>query len=156
MCSLDAEFATPWVFYFCCSKFFEFVDTFFIVLRKRELHFLHYYHHVATMWFCWLAWESGLENGALFAAMNLLVHSIMYTYYASVSYGRQWPLLVKQGITSLQILQMVLGSAIIVYNMISCNTHPYLSAGGLAMYISYAYLFIDLYMNNYVIIKKKG
>jgi len=155
MCTLEAEYATPWVFIFCWSKLFEFIDTVFIVLRKRELHFLHYYHHLATMWFCWFAWELRLENGGMFAGMNLLVHSIMYSYYASVSYGRQWPLSVKMSITSLQIAQMVLGSAVIVYNMLYCNTHPYLSAGGLAMYLSYAYLFIDLYINNYVTTKKE-
>ena len=41
------------MFLFDLSKVFEFVDTIFIVLRKKPLIFLHYYHHVSTMLFCW-------------------------------------------------------------------------------------------------------
>jgi len=92
-----------------------------------------------------------LENGALFAAMNLLVHSVMYSYFSSVAFGKRWGTGVRLFITSLQIIQMLFGVVIIVYNMVHCNTHPYLSAAGLLMYISYAYLFIELFIKNYIV-----
>lgn len=44
-----------WGFAFNVSKFFEFGDTALIVLRKRPLLFLHYYHHVVTLLFCWFS-----------------------------------------------------------------------------------------------------
>ena len=49
LCSSDAEINNPWALLFCLSKVPELLDTLFIVLRKRPLIFLHYYHHIVTM-----------------------------------------------------------------------------------------------------------
>jgi hypothetical protein len=38
---------------FILSKFPELVDKFFIVARRRPLLFLHWYHHVAVLLYCW-------------------------------------------------------------------------------------------------------
>lgn len=37
-----------WGFVILVSKVFEFGDTAFVVLRKQDLKFIHYYHHVVT------------------------------------------------------------------------------------------------------------
>jgi len=138
------------LFFFCISKIFEYIDTVFLVLRKREVRFLHWYHHVATMWFCWMAWAANLENGGLFAAMNLVVHSIMYSYFAASAFGVRFPNPLRQSITLLQITQMVLGTSIVLHNAIYCNFHPLLTYAGLAMYLSYVYLFVELYLSAHV------
>ena len=44
-----------WVVLFIFSKIPELGDTVFIVLRKKPLIFLHWYHHVTVLLFCWHA-----------------------------------------------------------------------------------------------------
>ena len=38
---------------FIISKIPELIDTVFIVLRKKPLIFLHWYHHVTVLLYCW-------------------------------------------------------------------------------------------------------
>jgi len=149
LCSFESEQSNPWVYFFCLSKIPEFVDTLFIVLRKSNLRFLHWYHHVATMWYCWHAWAVQVENGGMFAAMNLIVHSVMYSYYAATALGQKFSNSIRQSITNIQILQMVFGTAFCVHNLVRCADHPLNLWLGLGMYISYAYLFIVLWLVEY-------
>lgn len=65
------------------SKIVEFGDTFFIVMRKSPLPFLHWYHHVTVCvytWYCVVPQPIALC--AWFGSMNFTVHAFMYTYYA--------------------------------------------------------------------------
>ncbi|KAJ1630196.1 GNS1/SUR4 family-domain-containing protein [Pavlovales sp. CCMP2436] len=55
-CDNAIWWGNPSVMLFCLSKVPELVDTGFIVLRKKPLHFLHYYHHATVLLFCWDAW----------------------------------------------------------------------------------------------------
>lgn len=149
MCMIEPEFENPWTFLFCLSKFPELIDTLFIVLRKRPLIFLHYYHHVATLLFCWFAWVDKVPNGGWFAAMNLTVHSIMYTYYAMCSLGYRFSTPTRLTITSLQISQMVFGIGITIHNIVACPERGGLILWcGLAMYISYFLLFAKLFRDS--------
>ncbi len=71
-----------WSFMFCFSKLPELVDTMFIVLRKQELIFLHWYHHATVLVYCWFSYKDFSSSGRWFMSMNYLVHSLMYSYYA--------------------------------------------------------------------------
>jgi len=150
MCTIESEGINPWVYLFCLSKIPELMDTIFIVLRKRPLIFLHYYHHVMTLLYCWNAWALQTPNGGWFAAMNLIIHSLMYSYYAACAYGARFSNLTRLSITSLQILQMVLGVLITLHNMVYCNTHPENYICALVMYASYMALFVKLFIDSYV------
>jgi len=70
-----------WTCLFIYSKVPELVDTLFIVLGKRPLIFLHWYHHITVLLFCWLSYAERASVGLSFAAMNYFVHAVMYTYY---------------------------------------------------------------------------
>tara|TARA_B110000208_G_scaffold133444_1_gene161518 strand:+ start:1551 stop:2810 length:1260 start_codon:yes stop_codon:yes gene_type:complete len=70
-----------WATLFVFSKFPELIDTIFIVLRKKPLLFLHWYHHVTVLLFCWHAYATRTGSGLYFIAMNFTVHAVMYTYY---------------------------------------------------------------------------
>jgi elongation of very long chain fatty acids protein 6 len=70
-----------WVQLFIFSKIPELVDTVFIVLRKKPLIFLHWYHHITVLLFCWHSYATEASTGLFFVAMNYSVHAVMYGYY---------------------------------------------------------------------------
>ena len=71
-----------WTWMFVLSKVPELGDTIFIVLRKQKLIFLHWYHHITVLIYCWYSFSQYTAPARWFVVMNFIVHSIMYTYYA--------------------------------------------------------------------------
>lgn len=69
-----------WVYLFTMSKFVELGDTFFLVIRKRNIMFLHWYHHVTVLLYTWFAFTHNASTGKYFIVMNYFVHSLMYTW----------------------------------------------------------------------------
>lgn len=58
-----------WMWAFVMSKFWELGDTIFIVLRKRPLVFLQWYHHLVTMSATWIL---GKNAGTIFKQLQSL------------------------------------------------------------------------------------
>lgn len=155
-----------WVMLFIFSKVPELVDTVFIVIRKKPLIFLHWYHHVTVLLFCWNAYATVAGSGLYFVAMNYSVHALMYGYYCLQSLGicpKSFPAVL---ITVAQIAQMLVGTAVCCsawyYTLkggesgAAChNDMSNLLAGG-AMYGSYLYLFVDFALRRYAGGKKKA
>eukprot|EP00742_Colponemidia_sp_Colp-10_P001462 GILJ01001572.1.p1 GENE.GILJ01001572.1~~GILJ01001572.1.p1 ORF type:complete len:298 (+),score=23.06 GILJ01001572.1:90-983(+) len=144
-----------WVALFIYSKYFELIDTLFIVLRKRPLIFLHWYHHVTVMLFCWHAYTTSTPYGLYFVAMNYTVHAIMYFYYflSAVGCKASW----GKFVTTIQILQMVGGIIVTAGGFY----YKYWTLGGhnidsmnpiyaIIMYASYLVLFAVLYVDLYI------
>ena len=143
------------VLYFNLSKMPEFVDTIFLRLRKRPVIFLHWYHHIVTMLYCWYANQVGYKfncSGMFFAGMNLLVHSFMYTYYALAAAGFRKTmnkLNLNVLLTAGQITQMVGGIFILA---ISTTCEDFDTVGftiATVMYTSYLLLFSQLFWGKY-------
>jgi elongation of very long chain fatty acids protein 6 len=149
-CTSDPN--VQWVLWFCMSKLIEFGDTIFIVLRKRPLIFLHWYHHIMTLLYCWYAVRFSSDYtcaGWLFATMNLAIHSFMYSYYFITTLG------VKPGwnklITLCQIFQMVAGMIVVLLTF-QCPRWVEDKVGtffGIGMYLSYFILFSKFYFRRY-------
>ena len=46
-----------WVALFIYSKVPELIDTLFLILRSREVIFLHWYHHITVLLFCFQSYR---------------------------------------------------------------------------------------------------
>lgn len=102
-----------WLLAFVGSKFVDLFDTAFIVLRRRRLTFLHCYHHVTVLVYCWHGGKELTAAGRWFCWMNYFVHSIMYIYYAIRASGYRIPKRISISVTSLQLTQMIVGCYIV-------------------------------------------
>jgi len=143
-----------WILYFILSKIFEFMDTVFLILRKKDVIFLHWYHHVATLLYSWWGWHIPQQRGIdIFGTVNFFVHTFMYGYYGFMSAGYKVPGWVAKPITKLQIIQMFIGMGTCLYSSLSprClawgdNWYPIM---GFFMYVSYAVLFLQMFFAKY-------
>ena len=149
-----------WVQLFIFSKLPELFDTVFIVLRKRELIFLHWYHHITVLLYCWHAYVMECGAGLYFVGMNCVVHAVMYTYFAAASLHivpRWFPTII---ITVMQIAQMFVG----MFVCLSSIKYTYERHGSdtpcanertnlvlaSVMYLSYLALFLQFAVGKYL------
>ncbi|CAG9571260.1 putative fatty acid elongase [Leishmania major strain Friedlin] len=94
----------------------ELLDTLFLVLQRKPVSFLHWYHHIVTAIYVWLSSYMPMPSGIVFCAMNYFVHSFMYFYYFLVMMGLRKSIRpFAPVITLLQVLQMFIGMYITVY-----------------------------------------
>ncbi len=154
-----AGFATQM---FILSKIPELIDTVFIVLRKKPLIFLHWYHHVTVLIFCWNSYVTQASAGLYFVAMNYTVHAAMYGYFflQAVKMVPKW--FPSWIITLMQISQMIIGTAIVgasfyyyfvggkQYAPGACNNDPSNLAVGGIIYTSYLYLFVEFAVKRFL------
>ncbi|GET87103.1 fatty acid elongase, putative [Leishmania tarentolae] len=152
---------TFWLFAFLLSKIPEMLDTIFLVLMKKPIIFLHWYHHLTVTVFCWYAGYTLIASGIWFASMNYAVHTVMYFYYFLCSVGmRKLIRPIAPLITGAQLLQMVVGTVIVLYSFYygyiserGCGVDHRTIRMGLCMYGSYCVLFATLFARLYM---KKG
>lgn len=74
---------------FIYSKFVELVDTLWLAVKRRPLTTLHVWHHISVLLYCWHAYATRIGTGLWFAAMNYLVHSVMYAYFGATAISPQ-------------------------------------------------------------------
>jgi hypothetical protein len=155
-------YITPLAWYmrmFVISKLLEWVDTVFLVLRKRPIIFLHWFHHVMTASYCWwgaMSTHQSDASGLYYSTLNLFVHFIMYGYYALSTLGIRPPF--PWIITILQLSQMVVG-VWISYTAMNCprawELNWHIAIASFAMYTIYVLLFAQFFLNRYVFSKKR-
>ncbi|XP_046742153.1 elongation of very long chain fatty acids protein AAEL008004-like isoform X1 [Diprion similis] len=142
-----------WWYYF--SKFTEFMDTIFFVLRKKTDHVstLHVIHHGCmpmSVWFGVKFTPGG--HSTFFGLLNTFVHIVMYTYYLLAALGpRVQPYLWwKKYLTAFQMLQFV---AIMIHAFqllfIDCN-YPRAFVWWIGMHaVMFFFLFNEFYQQQY-------
>ncbi|CAH0728831.1 unnamed protein product, partial [Brenthis ino] len=143
-----------WWYYF--SKFTEFFDTIFFVMRKKNDHVskLHVIHHgimPMSVWFGVKFTPGG--HSTFFGMLNTFVHIIMYSYYLLAALGPkvQKYLWWKKYLTVLQMVQFVL----VFFHafqllFIDCN-YPRAFVWWIGMHaVLFYYLFSDFYKQSYI------
>jgi len=144
-----------WTWLFTLSKLVELGDTAFIVLRKQKLIFLHWYHHLSVLISVFYCFSNFTPYVRWFMVMNYMVHSVMYSYYTLKALRIQVPRGIAAIITSLQILQMLVNTAInfLAFRYLSSKQGCPVDAGNLAftsfVVLSYLALFIKFFNNAY-------
>jgi len=144
-----------WKDLFIISKIPELLDTVFIVLKKKPLIFLHYYHHITVLLFVWYAGAEGSSIGMYFMSMNYVVHSVMYFYFFASGLGL-WPRSISPiFITIMQLVQMFMG-IIVNFSVMyykgqgqACETSNDVVYWGLLMYLSYFLLFFKFLIQRF-------
>lgn len=148
-----------WVFLFHISKMVELGDTVFLVLKKRPILFMHSYHHALVLADCWFIYSSAGGLVRWGGYMNLVVHSAMYTYFAVQGITHKLPRYMAKMVTTLQIVQFVIGTAIcvdatrlifVLGRKDKCDPVPLSMAIHLSMYISFLALFVKFFYHSYI------
>ncbi|XP_015607868.1 elongation of very long chain fatty acids protein AAEL008004 isoform X4 [Cephus cinctus] len=142
-----------WWYYF--SKFTEFMDTIFFVLRKKNDHVstLHVIHHGCmpmSVWFGVKFTPGG--HSTFFGLLNTFVHIVMYSYYLLAAFGpKMQPYLWwKKYLTAFQMLQFI---AIMIHAFqllfIDCN-YPKAFVWWIGMHaVMFFFLFNEFYQQSY-------
>eukprot|EP00388_Colpodella_angusta_P046216 GDKK01068614.1.p1 GENE.GDKK01068614.1~~GDKK01068614.1.p1 ORF type:complete len:316 (-),score=71.31 GDKK01068614.1:618-1565(-) len=161
---------------FVYSKIFELFDTVLLVLRKKPVNFLHWFHHFTVLAYTWDAYSNDQGSGMLFIGMNYTVHAVMYFYYYLAAIGKRpkW----DKFVTTIQITQMIFGTywtirifflrraygtmTTIPANLTAesfnsafiekygCQVAEYSAYCGVAMYTAYLLLFVQFFVKRYV------
>jgi len=151
-----------WTYLFVMSKLIELGDTLFIILRKQQLIFLHWYHHITVFIYVWYSYMDHTAPGQWFLVMNYTVHALMYTYYAFRSMKFKISKWVMMTITTLQLVQMIIGCFIAAYthvqmqNGVFCNQTRENVIFCMMMYFSYFILFAHFFYTTYIANNKKA
>lgn len=109
-------FVSLWIY----SKILEWLDTFLLIGRGRQVSELHFYHHMLTPSFVIL--QTMVDDGrtALFdigTFLNASAHVVMYAYFAWPS---RWA---RRFVTLLQLSQHICMATSLSLTFVACSTY---------------------------------
>ncbi|KAI1304249.1 Elongation of very long chain fatty acids protein 7 [Halotydeus destructor] len=143
-------------------KFFDFMDTIFFVLRKKDRHvsFLHVTHHSLMPFTCYIGMKFvPYGNTAFTPLINSLVHTVMYFYYYLAALGPHMArhLWWKKYITVLQLVQFAIGivHSLHVYIVPNCTYPRWVSSFELAEALYFFVVFFRFYRRTYSNVRTK-
>ena len=141
------------------TRYLEFFDTFFFVLRKKyqQISFLHVFHHaiVPILMYTGLKFYP-LPFNSILGMTNMFVHIIMYAYYGLATFGpaMQPYLWWKRYLTTMQISQFAILLAhsiqpILFYNRQECNFPLKMVFVNFCIGMTFLSLFVSFYRKSY-------
>lgn len=151
-----------WTILFVLSKFAELWDTFFIVVHKKPLIFLHWYHHITVLLYCWVAFQEKTPSAVFFGSINAFVHTVMYFYYFLMAIKMKPKWFNAIWITVFQLVQMVIGVSVSLLSFYyymtdeTCAVSQNTIISAALMYGSYLYLFAAFFVKRYLSKSKKA
>jgi hypothetical protein len=146
--------ASEWwqvVFYY--SKYYEFVDTWIIVLMHKKPSFLQMFHHVGIIVTMHAGVVERIPSMQIGTAFNAAVHTAMYAYYALTTIGVRFRL--ARYLTQIQLAQFgavtVAGLGVYVTDSGMCGSRAVLLVVAMthAYVLSLIALFVRFYCSKY-------
>lgn len=71
---------------FYLSKYYEFIDTFILIVKRKHVMLLQTYHHSGAVYAMYLLSATQAPSALWFVCMNSFIHTLMYSYYAASVY----------------------------------------------------------------------
>ncbi|XP_055692439.1 elongation of very long chain fatty acids protein 7-like [Lutzomyia longipalpis] len=145
---------------YCLTKFFDFLDTVFFVLRKKKFLFLHSYHHAGMAVVCSFLYKFVANSHfILMGIINSFVHVLMYCYYelAAINPDYRNNLWWKKYITQLQIFQFGIIFLHLTTGFFSnCGLPKILLILLMCQTLFITLMFSDFYYKNYIAKKQSA
>lgn len=138
-----------WLFY--ASKYYELLDTLFIILKKAPLLKLHVFHHCIILPFCLVYIYNDIVYYGVGVMWNCGIHTAMYWYYYRAAMGvrPKW----GKYLTTMQITQFMYGVFTFIPRPFVCDKPEwFVLLANQAILLLFAYLFYNFYAWKY----KKG
>ncbi|NXS81110.1 ELOV6 protein, partial [Erpornis zantholeuca] len=150
-----------WIYLFVLSKLVELGDTLFIVLRKKKLIFVHWYHHLVTLILTWIGYKDMAIGLGWNAALNLSIHCLTYGYYTVTAMGIRVPTNIAMLVTTSQMVQMtgflIMNICIIFWRDDKlCQTPMPMFLLSFGFYITLLALFSNFFIKTYLTSTRKS
>lgn len=141
---------------FFLIKFFDFFDTLFFILHKKNDHvsWLHVYHHAIMPIPVWIGIRFiGGSPGIFDACLNATIHVIMYSYYLLTGLGPRFRkfLFWKKYLTKMQLGQFIviaLHSIVLMFQNCDIPVASY-AAVIFPLQLTFFVLFMNFYRKAY-------
>ena len=146
------------IYIFYVSKLYEYLDTYIMLLKGnlKQVSFLHVYHHLSISLIWWAIAYSAPGGDAWYsAALNSLVHVVMYMYYYLMGKSSADPTFRKKYLwwgkylTSFQMTQFVSMLAQGVYTYLYSDYPKWISKFLVVYMMTLLVLFLNFFVGKY-------
>lgn len=144
---------------FYISKYYEFFDTILLYMNGKTPIFLQKYHHIGAVIVWHLCYVYKVDAVLISSFVNSFVHTIMYSYYLGCLLKISGVRVIKQFITTLQLVQLCVPSLLVVV-LYYPPAETAFNYGIILFFVGYVAVLVGLfgqfYFANYINVKTKN